>query len=173
MFSTILLALAFASAATAENPVIDWDAIAVTTVTSGNPIPPPGSNFGGGAGIYLAYAHLAMYNAVNAIDHRFQSYGPDIPAPAGASPEAAAIAAAYTTLKFYFQDQAVLLGNQYAASLAVIPDGATKTNGVQVGEAAGNAIITGPAGRYYREHLAAKRSGTGRIVTAIHWCGSE
>jgi hypothetical protein len=142
MFSAIFLALALVSVARAQNAVIDWDAIAVTTVTTGNPILSPGSNFGGGAGIYLAYVHVAMYNAVNAIDHRFQSYGPDIPAPAGASPDAAAIAAAYNTLLYYFPDHAVSLANQYTASLAVIPDGAAKTNGIQVGEAAANAIIT-------------------------------
>jgi hypothetical protein len=140
--STLLVALALSGVVMAQNPVLDWDAIAVTTVTSGNPLISPGSNFGGGAGIYLAYTHLAMYDAVNAIDHQFQSYGPDIPAPAGASPEAAAITAAYNTLSYYFSDQAVSLANQYTASLAVIPDGAAKTNGIQVGEAAANAIIT-------------------------------
>ena len=142
MFSTILFGLALTSVATAQNPVTEWDAIAVTTVTSGSPVISPGSNFGGGAGIYLAYAHLAMYDAVNAIDHRFQSYGPDIPAPAGASPEAAAIAAAYNTLLYYFPDHTTTLGAQYMASLAAIPDGAAKSDGVQVGQAAANAIIT-------------------------------
>jgi hypothetical protein len=53
--SPILVALALSGVATAQNPVTDWDAIAVTTVTSGNPVLSPGSNFGGGAGIYLAY----------------------------------------------------------------------------------------------------------------------
>ena len=42
----------------------------------------------------LAMMHAAMFDAVNAIDHRFQSYGPDISAPADASREAAAIEAA-------------------------------------------------------------------------------
>jgi hypothetical protein len=41
----------------------------------------PGSNSQPGSILYLAYVHLAIYDAVNAIDHRFESYGPDISAP--------------------------------------------------------------------------------------------
>ena len=84
--------------ATAQNPVIDWNAVAVTTALNGNPVTSPGSATAGGTSIYLAYVHLAVYDAVNAIDRRFQSYGPKIRAPHGASPEAAAIAAAYTSI---------------------------------------------------------------------------
>jgi hypothetical protein len=137
----ILVALLVTSVAAAQNPVIDWNAIAVTTALSGSPTISPASTTSGGTSIYLAYVHLAMYNAVNAIDHRFQSYGPDIAAPAGASLDAAAVAAAYNTLVYYFPDQAAALGPQYTASIAAIPDGAAKTNGIQVGKAAADAII--------------------------------
>jgi hypothetical protein len=140
--SLIFVALFSSSVAAAQNPVIDWDAIAVTTALNGSPTISPASSTAGGTSLYLAYVHLAMYNAVNAIDHRFRSYGPDIPAPAGASPEAAAIAAAYNTLVNYFPDQAALLGTQYTASLATIPDGPAKSNGIEVGQAAANGIIT-------------------------------
>ena len=141
LLSVLWLALAISGVARAENPVVDWNAIAVTTALSGNPAISPGSATPGGISIYLAYMHLAMYNAVNAIDHRFQSYGPDIPAPAGASPEAAAIAAAYNTLLNYFPDQAASLTPQYTAALATIPAGQPKDDGVAVGEAAASAII--------------------------------
>ncbi len=142
LLSVLWLALAISGLAMAENPVIDWNAIAVTAALSGNPAISPGSTNSVGTGIYLAYVHLAMYNAVNAIDHRFQPYGPDIPAPAGASPEAAAIAAAYNTLMNYFPDKAASLTPQYTASLATIPDGPAKDNGIEVGQAAASAIIT-------------------------------
>lgn len=140
--AVISLTLSFCGVTAAQNPVTDWNAIAVTTALNGNPITSPGSTTAGGTSIYLAYVHLAMYDAVNAIDRRFQSYGPEIPAPNGTSPEAAAIAAAYTTLAYYFPEQIASLTTQYTASLAVIPDGAAKTDGIQVGEAAANAIIT-------------------------------
>jgi hypothetical protein len=138
----MLVALVVSGVASAQNPVTDWNAIAVTTALSGNPVKSPGSTTAGGASIYLAYVHLAIFDAVNAIDRRFQSYGPEIRAPFGASPEAAAIAAAYSTLVYYFPDQASSLTAQYTASLGVIPNGAPKTDGILVGQAAANAIIT-------------------------------
>src|SRR5229473_4742834 len=140
----VMLSLGFALLGTsaAQNPVIDWDQIAITAALNANQALSPGSNLAGTASIYLAYAHLAIFNAVNAIDHRFQSYGPDIAAPAGASPEAAAIAAAYYTLLNYLPDQSAYLATQYAASLAAIPDGSAKTDGIQVGHDAANAIIS-------------------------------
>jgi hypothetical protein len=132
--------LAMSAVLRAENPVIEWNQIAVTTALNGSTVS-PGSTTSGGAGIYLAYVHLAMYNAVNAIGRRFQPFGPQQNAPADASPDAAAIAAAYYTLANYFPDQAASLEQPYQASLSLIPDGAAKDAGVSVGQAAANAII--------------------------------
>jgi hypothetical protein len=140
------LALALCGVAAAQNPVTAWNDIAVTTALSGNQIVSPGSNTSGGMSLYLAYTHLAIYNAVNAIDHRFQSYGPEIPAPAGASVDAAVISAAYNTLVFYFPDQSTSLAGQYVAALGLITDSQAKSDGIQVGQAAANAITTLRAG---------------------------
>ena len=142
----IWLALALCGVAKAQNPVIDWNAIAVTTALNGNQTISPGSNTAGGTSLYLAYIHLGIYDAVNAIDHRFQPYGAEIPAPAGASVDAAVISAAYNTLVFYFPDQSASLTAQYMAALAVIPDGQAKEDGVQIGKAAANSIIAIRAG---------------------------
>jgi len=149
---TISLVLALCGPTKAQNPVIDWNAIAVTTALSGNQTMSPGSNTAGGMSLYLAYTHLAIYNAVNAIDHRFQPYGAEIFAPAGASLDAAVISAAYNALVFYFPDQSVSLFTQYTAALSLIADGQAKDDGVQVGKAAANAII-------------AMRTGDGRGVS--------
>jgi hypothetical protein len=140
--STTLLAFALSGVASAQNPVIDWNAIAVTTALSGNPAISPASTTAGGTSIYLAYVHLAVFDAVNAIDRRFQPYGSEIHAPEGASADAAAIAAACTTLVYYFPDQAASLTAQYNAALVVIPDGAPKTDGILVGQDAANGIIS-------------------------------
>ncbi len=142
----IWLALALCGVAKAQNPVIDWNAIAVTTALNGNQMISPGSNTAGGTSLYLAFIHLGIYDAVNAIDHRFQPYGAEIPAPAGASVDAAVISAAYNTLVFYFPDQSASLTAQYMAALAVIPDGQAKEDGVQIGKAAANSIIAIRAG---------------------------
>jgi hypothetical protein len=90
----------------------------------------------------LAYVHLAIYDAVNAIDHRFQSYGPDIPAPADASLETAAIEAAFRTLVQLFPDQVSPLTTQYTAALSIIPDGSAKADGMRAGQAAATSIMT-------------------------------
>jgi hypothetical protein len=144
--AVISLALALCGVAAAQNPVIDWNAIAVSTGLSGNQTISPGSNLAGGMSLYLAYTHLAIYDAVNAIDHRFQPYGAAIPAPAGASVDAAVVSAAYNTLLFYFPDQSASLSVQYLAALAVIPNGQAKDDGVQVGKVAANSITTMRAG---------------------------
>src|SRR6202035_5621982 len=126
----------------AQNPVTDWNYIAITSALAANQATAPGSNTQAGSILYLAYVHLAIYDAVNAIDHRFQSYGPDISAPADASREAAAIEAAYRMLVQLFPDQVSSLTTQYNAALSVIPAGAAKTAGMQAGMAAANSIIT-------------------------------
>jgi hypothetical protein len=143
----ISLAFALCGAATAQNAVTDWNAIAVTTALNGNQKISPASSAPGGMSLYLAYTHLAVYDAVNAIDHRFQPYGAEISAPAGASVDAAVISAAYNTLVFYFPDQLASLTAQYTTALGLITaDGQAKDDGVQVGKAAANSIITMRAG---------------------------
>ena len=69
--AVISRALVLCSAARAQNAVIGWNAIAVTAALNGNQTISPGSNTAGGTSLYLAYTHLAIYDAVNAIDHRY------------------------------------------------------------------------------------------------------
>ncbi len=82
----------------------------------------------------LAMMHLAMFDAMNAIDPRYRPYL-DLPAPpAGADPEAAAAAAARGMLVRLFPAQAAALDAKLIASLANIPSGAGKTSGLQYGD---------------------------------------
>jgi hypothetical protein len=127
--------------ASAQNPVTDWNYIAITSALAANQATAPGSNTQAGSILYLAYVHLAIYDAVNAIDHRFQSYGSDVPGSADASKEAAAVEAAYRMLVYLFPDLVGTLTTQYSASLAVIPDTAAKTSGMQIGQSAATLII--------------------------------
>ncbi len=124
-----------------QNAVIDWNNTAITAALAASQATAPGSNSQPGSMLYLAYVHLAVYDAVNAIDHRFQSYGPDISAAPDASKEAAAIEAAYRMLLYLFPDLSSSLAAQYNADLSMIADGASKTAGMQAGLAAANSII--------------------------------
>jgi len=98
----------------------------------------------------LAMANAAIHNAINSIDRRFQSYMLELPLATGASPEAAAATAAHAVLLDQFTQSAVFgfpsqqaeLDAAYAASLAVIPNGAAKTLGITVGQAAATQILS-------------------------------
>jgi len=130
--STLIAALAIGltQLASASNPVIDWNQIALSTALT-----TPGTQ------IYLTYVNLAMYDAVNAIDRRYQQYGSEFHGPRDASKEAAAISAAYQTLLNYFPGQAAALQAQYDAAIAGIPDGQAKASGIAVGQIAAARIV--------------------------------
>src|SRR4051812_38922945 len=130
--STLIAALAIGitQLASASNPVVDWNQIALSTALT-----TPGTQ------IYLTYVNLAMYDAVNAIDRRYQQYGPEFHGPRDASKEAAAISAAYQTLLYYFPTQSVTLQSQYDSAIAAIPDGQTKASGIAIGQIAAARIV--------------------------------
>lgn len=135
------VALLAGTCLSAQNVVVQWNNIASTTIVT------KGKEASVASGAWFAYVHLAMFDAVNAIDHRFQPYLFTTQAPADASQDAAAVAAAYCVLAYYFPGQQPSLYAQYEASLAGIPDTASNiAAGVAVGEAAAHAIINARAG---------------------------
>jgi hypothetical protein len=137
------LCLAWAVPARAD-VVLQWDAIAVKVISSQTPALAafPQARF-------AAIVQLAVFEAVNATSGEYESYlgspmapsGVPIVAPAGASSEAAAVAAAHAVLKHYFPGNAFMLDGERDASLAAIPDGTAKTNGIATGLAAAAAMI--------------------------------
>src|SRR6516225_3900880 len=90
----------------------------------------------------LAMVHVAMFGAVNSVEHGYAPYKVKVSAPSGSSAEAAAIAAAHTVLVKLFRDQGKDLDAAYTASLAVVPDGSAKESGVAVGEKVAGEIIS-------------------------------
>jgi hypothetical protein len=138
----VLLAIALfaGTCLSAQNVVVQWNDIASTTIVTN------GKEASVASGAWFAYVHLAVFDAVNAIDHRFEPYLFTTRAPAGASQDAAAVAAAHRVLAHYFPGQQTRLDAQFALSLAGISD--TGTNiaaGVAVGEASAQAIISARA----------------------------
>src|SRR5215469_17403032 len=89
MLSALLLVAPITAAA--GNVITDWDEKAVALVQPGTVFPPPT------ALRTTAILHLAMFEAVNAIDGRYTPYKLQARAP-GASREAAAAAAAAAVL---------------------------------------------------------------------------
>jgi PAP2 superfamily len=134
MFSS--LATSSRVAASSPDVVLQWNDIAVTTMLT----PPAATPFGQAR--FAAIVQLAVFEAVNTITHQYQPYLGTITAPAGASADAAAVAAAYRVLRNYFStNSAAALDAARASSLAAIPDGQSKTDGVATGEAAAVAMI--------------------------------
>jgi hypothetical protein len=120
------------AAVSSTDPVLEWNSIMVNTTASQNPF---------FQARFAAITQLAVFEAVNAIDKDFEPYLGTITAPSGASPDAAAVAAAHAVLGNYFPGDASALDAAYVASLARIPNGSAKQEGIEVGEAAAAALI--------------------------------
>jgi len=124
LLTAALLALPWMAAA---DVITEWNERAVASSLAAKQLPFVGTRT-------LAIVHTAMFDAVNSIAGRYAPYRAKVSAAAGASQEAAAVAAAHATLVEVFPDQKVTLDSAYAAALAKIPDGAGKTEGIAVGE---------------------------------------
>src|SRR5215475_3729138 len=116
------------------NPIADWDVIAFDAIEASGKIGPVTS-------CDVAMAHVAMHDALNAIDRRYEPYAYDVVAPRGASPEAAVAAAAHDVLIARIPNQKASLDAALAAALAAIPDGRAKADGIASGRAAAVAIL--------------------------------
>ena len=130
----MMLALLFGSAVAGADVVLDWNVIAVNTAIANGQSPFAQAR-------YAAITQLAVFEAVNSITGDYQPYLGTIVAPRGASAEAAAIEAAYRVLVTYFPGSAPTLDPARANSLALIPDGQAKDDGIATGDAAAVAMV--------------------------------
>ena len=92
----------------------------------------------------MAIVHLAIYDAVNAIVGRHAPYVP-LHAPRSASPEAAAAAAAHTTMRVLFPSQQSVIDAKFQDSVSQIGNGVHVRQGIRVGNEAANAILAARA----------------------------
>jgi hypothetical protein len=135
----MLLATAIAGAAgpAIANVITDWNQNAVTLVTP-RMVPGAGQRA-------VAIVQLAMFDAVNSIERRYQPYLVQLTASAGTSKEAAATAAAGAVLAGLIpqaRDQITGLANSYLAS---IQEGDAKAEGIRLGEAVAAKILAARA----------------------------
>ena len=135
-----------AKGAAVTNGAIEWNAIASTAIMTTAAQPPHV------AVLSLAMVQGAVYDAVNAIDGGHEPYlgAPD--ADPSDSMEAAAATAAFRVLVGFPERTPPLVGlvptqqaglqPTYDAYLANVPDGSSKTGGIEVDEAAAAAMLT-------------------------------
>src|SRR5215813_4201781 len=135
----VFLAVAFLGSRTAQaDAVTDWNEVANTVllnVARGN----------APSIVDLAYVHVAIYDAVNAIDGQHSVFAVVPRSPThGASREAAAAAAAYTVLKTFFPTQQAYLDTVYSNYLLSLNHGITA--GVAVGMEVARTLLALRAG---------------------------
>jgi hypothetical protein len=124
-----------------QNVVTDWAAIVQPAINNAAAPRPPASSE-----VLHTMIALAIYDAVMAVEGGYQPYALRMRAPAGADIRAAVATAAHRTARVrVVVSQVAYLDAQYAYYMLSIPDGSAKTAGIQVGEAAANAILAARA----------------------------
>ena len=89
----------------------------------------------------MAIVHTAIFDAVNAIVQRYQSYTGVQAAPGPASLDAAVAEAAHDTLVALYPSQTPTFDSELANNLAQIKDKNAKANGIDLGQRAAAAIL--------------------------------
>jgi hypothetical protein len=129
----IALTAAFAGAARAD-VIMDWNAKADAIAAEKQVLPAPQSRA-------MSMLHIAMFEAVNAIERRYTPYKLTLSADRSTSKEAAAAAAGYDVLLAIYPDQKAVLDAALTASLSGIPETEGKSNGIALGKKAAEGVI--------------------------------
>jgi hypothetical protein len=141
-FGAALVALLLGSSLTPQafvvDAVVEWNQIALSSTVTATQGPLPQARS-------MTIVQVSVHDAVNAITGKHSTYLSYGPPPAGASAEAAAIAAAHRSLVTLFPSQSIALDAARVASLA--SRGVTEANpGIAIGESAAAGILTLRAG---------------------------
>jgi hypothetical protein len=149
--ASLLVPAAPAMAAEPGDMVLQWNAKALAAIQNPPTATPPGlGQAPPGSLIQLAIVQGAVYDAVNAIAGGHEPLLGGLSAPSSASQAAAAATAAHHVLvgltPAALTQVVASLDAQYAASLASIPDGQAKADGITVGAAAAAAMLADRAG---------------------------
>ncbi|MFN0060863.1 MAG: vanadium-dependent haloperoxidase [Planctomycetota bacterium] len=94
----------------------------------------------------IAIVHIAMFEAMNSIKRKYESYVGFPVSPANTSMLAAVGQAAHDTLVALYPSQSAIFADHLALDLSKVPHGAGRTNGIQVGKNAAAAILQMRAG---------------------------
>ncbi len=120
-----------------------------------------------------AMTHVAMFEAINAVDPKFVPYTDRIEAPAGSSADAAAASAAHDVLQALCPDQSGVFDTALEAALGRVEDAAARDAGAAVGRRAAAAVIAArsDAGAQRKDSLFAPKV-PGEYVPTVPRIGS-
>src|SRR5262245_45701621 len=129
------VAAAFVPAPTRADVIMDWNAKSDEIAAQKQILP-----FNHSRG--TAMLHVAMFEAVNAIEGRYVPYKLSLTADRTTSKEAAAASAGHDILLALYPDQQNTIDATLATMLAGIADGEPKVKGIDLGKKAAAEIIT-------------------------------
>ncbi len=151
--AAVTLIWAALAATTARADVImDWNAQADAIATSQKLTSPVHSRA-------LSLLHVAMFEAVNAIERRYQPYRLSLVADRRTSPEAAAAVAGYTVLLALYPEEKAALEKTLARMLGEVQEGNPKERGLILGRKAATDLIA------LRANDGSERVDTWRPIT--------
>lgn len=129
-----LLAATLSAAPARSDPIVGWNTTAdAIAAEKGTGTPEHGRG--------LAILHLAMFEAVNAIEQRYAPYRLKLSAGRSTSKEAAAASAGYHVLLQIYPDQKARLDAALAKLMAGISDGDSRARGIELGRQAATQMI--------------------------------
>lgn len=129
----LVLATVIARPAAAD-VITDWNQTAVAVLNNARTVLNPQAR-------NLALMHVAMSDAVNAVQSKYGLYAAGGPSAPGASAEAAASAAARSVLLQQLPGQKVAIEQAFEASMKALPDGPARKEGVAIGEKCAAAVL--------------------------------
>jgi hypothetical protein len=133
-----VVAASWISPDASANAVVAWNQSADRLLAAGGVM-------GNARARALAMIHVAIFEAVNAIDGRYAPYGLKLEPAPGASADAAAAAAAHGVLSVLAPSQKAKIDEALADSLRNIPEGVARVAGIALGEKAATGIIVARA----------------------------
>jgi hypothetical protein len=138
---------------TNDNAVAYWHDVGAATINASAAVTTTPEEQRPSFATDLATMHLAIYDAVSAIDGHYKPFLPGTPISpsAGASMDAAVSAASYGVLRALFPNRGAQYQAAYDSYVAAIPAGEAKTRGLALGAEVAAAIV-------------ANRSNDGRAV---------
>ncbi len=121
-------------AAPPPDMVLRWNEVALDAIRAAKTPPPMAAR-------NLAMVHLAIFDAVNAIERRYRPYAVDALPEAGASTDAAAASAAYHALVALYPQRKERFDCALADSLADVPADEGRDTGMDVGRFVAGKIV--------------------------------
>jgi len=121
-----------------SDAVLEWNSILLDSIRVEKTPPPYAAR-------NMAIVHIAIYDAVNAVDGGYQGYLTQRNGPSGGSDVAAAAQAGHDTLMALYPDRKAIFDAALKASLAAVPDGSAENKGIAVGRDSAKHILTARA----------------------------